>query len=756
MSNGTPLDKRQFYYPEMDSPIPTLALISGGKDSFFSLLHSNANGFKVIALANLHPPAPIQASDSKDVSDDLNSFMYQTVGYTVLPHYPTILGIPLYRAAIHGGSINQDLSYHPGSNPTSDQRDEIEDLYELVKKVKEEHPNLKAVCSGAILSSYQRTRVESVCQRLGLISVAWLWQRRQECVLSEMEEVGLDARIIKVASLGLDEKWLGKNVADSRTRIALENLKRKWGSGNVAGEGGEFETLVMGCRGWPKRVEVKASEIVNEDGDVAWTRFLETSVVDVSSPGEPTLPPKPPILDAEFQQIINRFESKKITNEAHSIIQLPPPPTPFQISIQKSTHNIYVANMHADSGDAEQQVTSIFRQLRDHLQAAGSCKRQVTSTLLLLRSMTDFKAVNKIYSSNFSAFPNPPSRVCIAIGESMPAGIDVLLSVTVDIPQEHDRRKALHVQSRSYWAPANVGPYSQAIAVGGIVSVAGMIGLVPESMKVWETQGIKGETALALQSMVRVGREMSIHGTKGWLGGVGYTVNEKYIGIMQDIWLEWFTQDSNHESAYETTIEGSDDGEDDAALESYFERSDENIEPPRRRSFNSKIPPPLLVLQVAQLPIGSNVEFACLGIDSAFVQNKFAGEDAYSEDDNPSESSWNFETSSFESSDGTFQYTSVKIGPHKLIWGVTNGDIDGVATGIKHAQGEEHSPTSLTLYLSPAMWESAGSLTKTLLDTGFSGIGCLPVFGLSWTSHYGGREGAGFRIAFSLRLTRKG
>jgi len=28
------------------------------------------------------------------------------------------------------------------------------------------------------------------------------------------------------------------------------------------------------------------------------------------------------------------------------------------------------------------------------------------------------------------------------------------------------RREALHVQSVSYWAPANIGPYSQAVKVG--------------------------------------------------------------------------------------------------------------------------------------------------------------------------------------------------------------------------------------------------------------------------------------------------
>ena len=38
--------------------------------------------------------------------------------------------------------------------------DEIEDLYLLLKNIKEEYPDIKGVASGAIASNYQRVRVE--------------------------------------------------------------------------------------------------------------------------------------------------------------------------------------------------------------------------------------------------------------------------------------------------------------------------------------------------------------------------------------------------------------------------------------------------------------------------------------------------------------------------------------------------------------------------------------------------------------------
>lgn len=77
----------------MTPPVPpgaarlnVIALVSGGKDSFFSLLHCRANGHRVVALANLHPPASVRTTPEGAVSDgggadgeneevDLNSFM---------------------------------------------------------------------------------------------------------------------------------------------------------------------------------------------------------------------------------------------------------------------------------------------------------------------------------------------------------------------------------------------------------------------------------------------------------------------------------------------------------------------------------------------------------------------------------------------------------------------------------------------------------------------------------------------------------
>ena len=73
-------------------------------------------------------------------------------------------------------------------------------------------PNLgvTGVAVGAILSDYQRVRVESVCLRLGLTPLAYLWQRDQSELLQEMVLAGMESVLVKVACLGLDKRHLGK------------------------------------------------------------------------------------------------------------------------------------------------------------------------------------------------------------------------------------------------------------------------------------------------------------------------------------------------------------------------------------------------------------------------------------------------------------------------------------------------------------------------------------------------------------------
>ena len=96
--------------------------------------------------------------------------------------------------------------------------------------------------SGAILSNYQRIRVENVyaplfllsssCDRLGLISVAYMWEREQRALLRDIIQDGVVAVVIKTAAMGLDRRHIGKTLnqlepsAAHRRHLRLQPVRR--------------------------------------------------------------------------------------------------------------------------------------------------------------------------------------------------------------------------------------------------------------------------------------------------------------------------------------------------------------------------------------------------------------------------------------------------------------------------------------------------------------------------------------------------
>ena len=151
-----------------------------------------------------------------------------------------------------------------GAVYTPNTKDEVEDLYDLIVSARAE-VEFDAVCSGAILSDYQRVRVESVCSRLNLVSLAYLWRRDQSELLQEMIDCGVKACIIKCAALGLEEWHLGKTLAELQPRLEdlvrfnrticlmtsslcrISHLQKSRYGINVCGEGGEYETFTLDC-----------------------------------------------------------------------------------------------------------------------------------------------------------------------------------------------------------------------------------------------------------------------------------------------------------------------------------------------------------------------------------------------------------------------------------------------------------------------------------------------------------------------------
>ncbi|MDY6779542.1 MAG: diphthine--ammonia ligase [Halobacteria archaeon] len=114
--------------------------------------------------------------------------------------------------------------------------------------------DIDAVVTGAVESEYQKERIDRVCDRLGVESVAPLWHVNPVETLHEVTET-FDVIVTGVAADGLDEGWLGREL-NSNAVDELLSLSDERGI-HPMGEGGEFETLVVGGPHMDGRIELE-------------------------------------------------------------------------------------------------------------------------------------------------------------------------------------------------------------------------------------------------------------------------------------------------------------------------------------------------------------------------------------------------------------------------------------------------------------------------------------------------------------------
>ena len=231
-----------------------VALLSGGKDSCYAmhLIARENSDNKLVALANLKP---------SESGKELDSYMYQTVGQDVLELQAKALNVPLYQRIIRGKPVNQQMEYN---SPVDG--DEVEDLYELLSDVRRDL-EFDAVSCGAIHSNYQRLRAENVCSRLSIKLLSPLWGRNQIELLKEMIDSGIEALLIKTAALGLDPRqYLGQKIDQSLLKKLIESNEKY--QLNVCGEGGEYESMTIGCPMFQnKKIIIDEYEIVDDGND---------------------------------------------------------------------------------------------------------------------------------------------------------------------------------------------------------------------------------------------------------------------------------------------------------------------------------------------------------------------------------------------------------------------------------------------------------------------------------------------------------
>lgn len=343
--------------------------------------------------------------------------------------------------------------------------DEIYDLYQLLTKVKAAHPSVQAVACGAILSTYQRTRVEYVCSRLSLVPMAWLWQRNQFTLLQDMIKHNLDARLMKVASFGLNRTMLGRSIGVLFPR--LYTLAHTAGL-QIAGEGGEYETItVNGPLYKDYAIDIEESEIIDSHKDIAhfyikkWklrsksneekendTAILQklygqfTSSDSEKVVGPITIQPPSPhpgiyatvhLEDMPNPSPFFHSAGTEGTNNGVSAVDTFPSSSEVVTSISNSpkfvwprfrTNGplIYLSNVIVDSIEntsgtvpleiqAGKEIEQILQRISSLLSSIGSGLVDIIAVHLYFYDIQHFQTVNKIYGEFF--YDHPPSRSAV-------------------------------------------------------------------------------------------------------------------------------------------------------------------------------------------------------------------------------------------------------------------------------------------------------------------------------------------------------
>ncbi|CAG9856277.1 unnamed protein product [Phyllotreta striolata] len=515
-----------------------VALVSGGKDSTFNMMQCIAAGHEIVALANLVPYS----------KTEIDSFMYQSVGHEAIDLIAAAMDLPMYKRETMGISNDRGKTYTPSDS------DEVEDLYILLEQIKKD-VEYDAVSVGAILSDYQRIRVENVCIRLGLLPLAYLWQRNQIELLDEMIKCEVDAILIKVATLGLETKHLGRSLSSMQPHLLT--MHEKYGL-NVCGEGGEYETLTLDCPLFKSRIVVEDSEVVIHSTDpivsVGYLTFKKLSLelklpaLDLQDrlEGLPLKTSDGFVTDQEedifkshedIDEVQNditpsgnvdgSFVSENVVQEATSAYS-EKEGWLFAGGIQGTSNNAF---------DAMKQALSV---LKSELTKYDHTARDVSSITMFIGDMSQYAALNKLYIDTFS-FSNPPTRACVQVPFSPDNPVRIEAVSWRD--KKHDvgditERHTIHVQSRSHWAPANIGPYSQSVRIKNFVHLAGQIGLVPGSLEMVKG-GIKAECKLVLRHLKRLLMAVDPKfNLRNVVQGICYVTDFSYISAARKLWEE--------------------------------------------------------------------------------------------------------------------------------------------------------------------------------------------------------------------------
>lgn len=249
LSKSKGFKKKSEYLQSLNpkSKIKLAALASTGKDSLYSIYLMKKLGYNVNCIISVKSENPY-------------SYMFHTANIHLTKIQSDLMNLPLYEIKTKG-----------------EEEKELEDLENGLKAVKNKF-KITGIIVGAILSNYQKARVEKICKKLKLKLYAPLWHINQETYMRNLVFDGFKFILVNVASLGFNKSWLGKTIQENEIdELVKLNEKLKI---NISGEGGEYETLVLDCPMFSKEIKIKKSRIVMDSKESGFLKVEKIGLLD--------------------------------------------------------------------------------------------------------------------------------------------------------------------------------------------------------------------------------------------------------------------------------------------------------------------------------------------------------------------------------------------------------------------------------------------------------------------------------------------
>lgn len=221
------------------------ALFSGGKDSVYAV-YSAQKEHEIACLVSV-------------ISENPHSYMFHTPNIKLVEKLAECLGIPII------------------TEPTIGKKEtEMGDLRKAVERAVREY-RIEGIVVGALASQYQFENVKAMCNDLNLELVSPLWGVSQDKYMKELVR-DFKVVIVGVAADGFSRRWLGREIG----KEALEELKslvRKHKI-SIAGEGGEYESIVLDGPNFRKRMEIVDAMPEMDSAHSGILRINEVKITD--------------------------------------------------------------------------------------------------------------------------------------------------------------------------------------------------------------------------------------------------------------------------------------------------------------------------------------------------------------------------------------------------------------------------------------------------------------------------------------------